>query len=72
MDRLEKQLIRTYRAIERLMDRHQDTTRIKSFYRLIHRYETLHDRYVALHRRAYNPALEVSNGWEGDIENQHG
>lgn len=53
--KLETALVRTFKKIERMMEKEEDSTRINRFYSLIHHYEKLNDRYIQARGCAFNP-----------------
>lgn len=71
MAKLETQLARTRRKIERMMEEGSDARRVTRFYSLVHQFEKLNDRYIKTYGHSYNPAESQPTGWEGDLVNQH-
>jgi hypothetical protein len=55
MARLETELQRTYRKINRMMVKGSDAKRVRRFYSLVHHYEHLHERFLKVHGYVYNP-----------------
>lgn len=63
MARLETELLRTWRKINRMMDKGSDASRIKRFYSLLRHFEKLNDRHISAYGCAYNPMTDTRRNY---------
>ena len=68
MSKLETQLIRTFKKIERMMNNGSDAQHITRFYSLVHHFEKLNDRYIKAYGFSYNPNRDIVDYNDGETQ----